>query len=333
MGKTYGGTNMLKKDLSKTENIRKTEQVHTISCLVQSVSPKIREGLKKLGYIYYTLDEKAEYILVDPYTEDFTWWEYTEETLAKVFDTWGSTKLYDCGTNEDLFLALAALREDNDYMQWFASNYISKYYPDRPESIHQCKTLDYKDFFGDCPYTSNYDDYHKMTADEIVKEFSKIANIKHANSEETSTKALKHLKEKAMRYLKEEKSERTSIFKWIFGINVYNILDCVGFISEANGFVHLTELGEKYINEYNFCETKSNPTYIWIAREEDIEDKYSDAYIPGKLNLFYDKPSYVYNSEKRREEWGCARKIAEIPNYMYPDVTFENSPVKLKTEV
>ena len=107
------------------ENIRKTEQVHTISCLVQSVSPKIREGLKKLGYIYYTLDEKAEYILVDPYTEDFTWWEYTEETLAKVLDTWGSTKLYDCGTNEDLFLARAALRKDNDYMQWFASNYIS----------------------------------------------------------------------------------------------------------------------------------------------------------------------------------------------------------------
>lgn len=29
------------------------------------------------------------------------------------------TDAIDCGTNEDLFLALAALREDNDYMQWF----------------------------------------------------------------------------------------------------------------------------------------------------------------------------------------------------------------------
>ena len=37
--------------------------------------------------------------------------------------------------------------------------------------------------------------------------------------------------------------------------------------------------------------------------------------------------------KKRREEWGCARKIAEIPNYMYPGVTFKNSPVKLKMEV
>ena len=67
-------------------------------------------------------------------------------------------------------------------MQWFASNYISKYYPDRPESIHQCKILDYKDFFGDCPYTRNYDDCHKMTADEIMKEFTKIANIKYDKS-------------------------------------------------------------------------------------------------------------------------------------------------------
>lgn len=240
------------------ENIRKTERVHTISCLVHSVSPKIREGLKKLGYIHYTHNEKAECILVDPYAEDFIWWEHTEESLAEVLETWDSTKLYDCGTNEDLFLALAALREDNDYMQWFASNYISKYYSDRPESIHQCKILDHKDFFGDCPYTRNYDDCHKMTADEIVKEFTKIADIKYA---------------------------------------------------------------------------KSNPKYIWIAREEDIEDKYSDAFIPGKLNLFYDKPSYIYNSEKGRKEWGCARKIAGIPNYMYLDVTFANSPVKLKMEI
>ena len=55
------------------ENIRKTEQVHTISCLVQSVTPKIREGLEKLGYIHYTHNEKVEYLLVDQYTAHFTW--------------------------------------------------------------------------------------------------------------------------------------------------------------------------------------------------------------------------------------------------------------------
>ena len=29
----------------------------------------------------------------------------------------------DCGTNEQLFLALAALRDDSDYMQWFTEYY------------------------------------------------------------------------------------------------------------------------------------------------------------------------------------------------------------------
>lgn len=29
----------------------------------------------------------------------------------------------DCGTNQPLFLALAALRDDSDYMQWFVMNF------------------------------------------------------------------------------------------------------------------------------------------------------------------------------------------------------------------
>lgn len=80
-------------------------------------------------------------------------------------------------------------------------------------------------------------------------------------------------------------------------------------------------------------EKKMETKYIWIAREEDIEDKYSDAYLPGKLSLFYDTPLYVYNSKKERKEWGCARKISEIPNYMFPEVTFKNSPIKFKMEI
>ena len=31
-------------------------------------------------------------------------------------------KCIDCGTNEELFLAIAALRDNNDYMQWFVCN-------------------------------------------------------------------------------------------------------------------------------------------------------------------------------------------------------------------
>ena len=34
----------------------------------------------------------------------------------------------DCGANEKLFLALAALRDDNDYMQWFISDKTKQFY-------------------------------------------------------------------------------------------------------------------------------------------------------------------------------------------------------------
>ena len=32
---------------------------------------------------------------------------------------WNCNGIIDCVTNEDLFLALAALRDDSDYMQYF----------------------------------------------------------------------------------------------------------------------------------------------------------------------------------------------------------------------
>ena len=77
----------------------------------------------------------------------------------------------DCGTNEDLFLAIAALRDDTDKNQWFASNYFNKNM--NPDSFVKCTTDDYKEFFGDCPYTRNYDDYHKATINELIKFFNK----------------------------------------------------------------------------------------------------------------------------------------------------------------
>jgi hypothetical protein len=89
----------------------------------------------------------------------------------------------------------------------------------------------------------------------------------------------------------------------------YSAVDCMD--REQNN-----KLNEKY--------------FIWIAREPDVEDKYSDAYIPGKLSAFYDTPIYHYNSDTKKDEWCCARKISDIPSYMFPNITFENSPVKFE---
>lgn len=72
----------------------------------------------------------------------------------------------DCGTNEELFLAIAALRDDTNYMQWFVC------------------TSDYKEFdgkewkVGDFDLNTCPDDFdnilphwRKATVNELIEHF------------------------------------------------------------------------------------------------------------------------------------------------------------------
>lgn len=40
----------------------------------------------------------------------------------------------------------------------------------------------------------------------------------------------------------------------------------------------------------------------------------------GELNLFYDTPQLLFDVKDWTSYWGNARKIANIPSYMYPQV-------------
>ena len=93
-------------------------------CFIRKNTPELRRKLEELGYIppsriWY--DENfaigtihrnnvGEYI-VFKIDDDF------ERVIAP------SYPYIDCGTNEDLFLALAALRDDSDKKQWFVHDY------------------------------------------------------------------------------------------------------------------------------------------------------------------------------------------------------------------
>lgn len=76
----------------------------------------------------------------------------------------------DCGTNEDLFLAIASLRDDTDRGQWFVKN---------DENVWlQC--VDNKFVFYTCINESGSYElkdistlYHKATVQEIIEHFSK----------------------------------------------------------------------------------------------------------------------------------------------------------------
>ena len=59
---------------------------------------------------------------------------------------------------------------------------------------------------------------------------------------------------------------------------------------------------------------------MYIARDEGVcydEDKYKSQ---GKLHLFYDTPLIRRVPQTNTWKFDCARCIAEIPSYMYPEI-------------
>lgn len=65
----------------------------------------------------------------------------------------------DCGTNEELFLAIAALRYDSDYMQWFTNG----------EKWFKFGGIIQNGFIID---KETYLLYHKATVEEIIEHFN-----------------------------------------------------------------------------------------------------------------------------------------------------------------
>lgn len=71
----------------------------------------------------------------------------------------------DCGTNEDMFLALAALRDDTDYMQWFiCGDNESMFKVDKPDMSVEKYIHEYMDGW-------DTEGYRKATAEETVEHF------------------------------------------------------------------------------------------------------------------------------------------------------------------
>lgn len=100
-------------------------------CFMRKNSKKIREKLISLGYsngtatnygrhfivtgIEYTVDSEPRYQFRS-YKNYNHFYDYCRpEYIEKEY--------VDCGTNEKLFFAIAALTDNNDYMQWFVCNY------------------------------------------------------------------------------------------------------------------------------------------------------------------------------------------------------------------
>lgn len=127
-------------------------------CFIRKNTPELREKLEEIGR---KLLFSARY---GCRKELFTM--RGERGLVQACNGLVSTKtIIDCGTNEEMFLALAALRDDTDYMQWFiCGDNESMFKVDKPDMSVEKYIHEYMDGW-------DTEGYRKATAEEIVEHF------------------------------------------------------------------------------------------------------------------------------------------------------------------
>ena len=144
-------------------------------CFIRKNTPELRKKLEELGYKPFGSVK---------YEWDTGWGLSTDNRLGEFesFDNNGLENIIkcelpdyedsiDCGTNEDLFFALATLRDDTDVNQWFIYNTIGNQVG-KFETVIWVKCLDVKmeDYFS---YDNIYKFMRKATVEEIIEHFKK----------------------------------------------------------------------------------------------------------------------------------------------------------------
>lgn len=132
-------------------------QKFTTPCFIRKNTAELRKKLEELGY------------KILPNFVPFPCLSTKTDGIAIPTDEFNRDGGIDCDTNEDLFLVLAALREDSDYMQLFTNgkNFILC---DKVSWLDKMSDLSYKHGLSIFAIQSLYD-YHKATVEEIIEHF------------------------------------------------------------------------------------------------------------------------------------------------------------------
>lgn len=139
----------------------------TTSCFIRENTLELRKRLEALGYKPLLSIEDGECLSTASNLENYY------SIPAALFDDKDSYRTYDCagridcGTNEDLFLALAALRDDTDNGQFFVfeERFVSRINPDviiEKGTLLKC-CMD--------KWRMPYFPFHKATVKELIEHF------------------------------------------------------------------------------------------------------------------------------------------------------------------
>ncbi len=149
-------------------------------CFIRKNTPELRKKLEELGYkpfgsVKYELD---------------TGWGISTDNRLGEFESFDNNGLenimkceppdyevsIDCGTNEELFISLAALRDDTDINQiyWWNERYLVKCIRDCSSTLniestpyYMCQLIDNSDIKFEIPCK----ELRKATVEELIEHF------------------------------------------------------------------------------------------------------------------------------------------------------------------
>lgn len=142
----------------------------TQPAFIRKNTPELRKKLENLGYKCSKIVFEHPYLCIATVTnnECSTYTTITHEMLdtKDPYSTWNCAGRIDCKTNEELFLAIAALRDDSDKYQYFVTE-------EEMHWLNQNTWMPVGSFIFS--YVDNYTDIdgkvHKATIEELILHF------------------------------------------------------------------------------------------------------------------------------------------------------------------
>lgn len=123
----------------------------TTHCFIRKNTLELRNKLQDIGYRQNIYDKN-----------EYPWLAINHNMFISVSNGFERLPEFniDCGENEDLFLALAALRDDSNYMQLFTDG--EKWFQNKQNDIDVIK------------YGAGHPiNFHKATVEELIKFYNK----------------------------------------------------------------------------------------------------------------------------------------------------------------
>ena len=129
----------------------------TTACFIRKNTSQLQKKLADIGY-KFTCFPSGDVLITE-----------NEQAIAYI-EKLSNAPYYgieeDCGTNEELFLAIAALRDDTDKYQWFVNEKMEFVFCNQSELKHVIDNS-----YDWCDYSVS--DFHKATVEELTNHFSR----------------------------------------------------------------------------------------------------------------------------------------------------------------